>query len=194
MEFIFDIETSGLPKFPIKRKRGDPFPSPELFSAYDTSRIVSVCWMIIDKETKDIIQQEYYIIKPDNFIIPPEVIAIHGITNEYATEYGKSINFVIMRMLEALKKVDSIIAYNIEFDYNITKSEMLRLDNLEAVAEFDNKTQICCMKMASKYMKINYNTKLGNAYKYMMGKEIQDAHNAIGDVASCYQIYKHMNK
>jgi DNA polymerase III epsilon subunit-like protein len=187
-KFIFDIETSGLPTFSGKRKRGD-FPKPSELTAYDTSRIVSICWVIVD-ENNEIINKEYYVVKPDNFIIPPNVIAIHGITNEYARDNGKPISFVIDQMHLALKQVDAIIAYNIDFDYNISLSEMVRLNNIDAQEEFNKKQRICCMKMAGSYLKSQRWVKLSKAFESIVGHEIVDAHNAEGDTISCLEVYK----
>ena len=200
MEFIFDIETSGLPKFSndskrIKNTNGlartpSRFPSPDNFEAYNNSRIVSICWILIDKITKDIVQQEYYIIQPNGFVIPQEVINIHGLTNEFVNRCGIPINDMLERMYNAIKKVDTIVAYNIEFDYNIIKSELMRslLDYI--VIELDIKTQKCAMQMSQKHMKLNRFPKLADAHLSILGKPIVDAHNSIGDTISCLEIYK----
>jgi DNA polymerase III epsilon subunit-like protein len=183
----------GLPSFgSSKRKRGDPFPAPEKFDEYDSSRIVSICWLIVDKATQQILQQEYYVVSPSNFTIPTEVIAIHGITNEYAAAYGHPINFVLERMREALTRVDTVIAYNIDFDFNITKSEMMR-QNMD-VSDYDTKIRICCMKMVKEHLNLKYNTRLVKAYKSIVGRDMLDAHNAVCDTLGCHEIYKKILK
>jgi hypothetical protein len=44
MEFIFDIETNGLPKFQVNahNRRLKEFPPAELLEAYETARNVSI--------------------------------------------------------------------------------------------------------------------------------------------------------
>ena len=192
MELIFDIETTGLPTFGnSKRKRGDSFPDPSNFVAYDTSRIVSICWIIIDKNSS-ICQQEYYVIKPDNFDIPIEATNIHGISQEYAIENGIDIKVALQRFLDALKRINNIIAYNIEFDYHVVKSELMR--NAYDCSELENKVQKCAMLMAQQYMNSRFYPKLGDAYRYIFKRPIVDAHNAIGDVMSCYKCYLEISK
>ena len=182
MEFIFDIETSGLP---LKRKADGGNP-------YDNARIVSICWMIVDKETKNIVRQEYFIVKPENFVIPQRVINIHGISNEYANRYGKPIEFVLSRMQEALSEVDTIVAFNIDFDFNVARSEIARLEKPEFLADFESKKRLCCMKMAKEHLKSKTYVNLSKTYKLLIGYDMQNAHQAVSDVSCCYAIYKKM--
>jgi DNA polymerase-3 subunit alpha len=189
MEFIFDIETNGLPKFQVNttNKRKRDFPIPSLLEAYDSARIVSIAWIIIDTN-KNIIQQEYYIIKPDNFIIPDEVVNIHGITTDYATQHGIDIHEMFFRLNKVLEKINKIISYNIQFDINVLKSEMIRYNqNLNLI---DTKFCQCAMLLAQKYMHSSFYPKLSAAYHYLFNEPIQDAHNAMGDTITCYKVYK----
>lgn len=195
MEFIYDIESTGLPKFSApKRKRGEPFPAPSDFASYDSARVVSICWLIIDKQTKEVVQQEYYVIKPDGFEISQEATNIHGISTQFAEQFGIPLNVVLERAFAGLQRCESIIAYNVEFDYNVLKSEFLRADMQDAVEEIDNKIQKCAMLMAQSYMRAPYFPRLGDAYRYIFRRPIENAHNAIADTINCYRCYVELSK
>ncbi len=188
MEFIFDIETSGLPYSPaLKRKRG--YPSPDDLKAYDTARIVSIAWIIIDPITKEIIQQEYYLVNPD-FEIPEEATKIHNISTEFAKTNGIDIMQIYDALHKALKRVETILSYNLAFDYNVLKSSLIRHDKNEILSELDKKNQQCIMLLSQQCRNITYYPRLADMHKYVFNAPIQDAHNAMGDVISCYKIYK----
>jgi DNA polymerase III epsilon subunit-like protein len=190
MEFIFDLETCGLPKFVKGGKR--KYPSPDELDAYAPARVVSCCWMIIDRETKDIVQQEYYIVSPDGFEIPKEASAIHGISTDFAIKVGVPFSFVVERLKVALGRVDRIIAYNIAFDYHVLKSELIRYKFADVVSMLDSKQQRCAMIMAQGVVKGQFYPKLGDTFRFLFNQNIQDAHNAMGDVMSCYKCYKEL--
>lgn len=68
---FFDCETTGVPAKGLKWDADfEQFP-----------HVVQLAWSLGDKEKS-------YIIKPDNYEIPPETIAIHGITTERAIAEG----------------------------------------------------------------------------------------------------------
>jgi DNA polymerase-3 subunit alpha len=191
MEFIFDIETNGLPKFQVNayNRRLKEFPPAELLEAYDTARIVSIAWVIIDAN-KDIIQQEYYLIKPDGFNIPPEVVRIHGITNEFAGENGISISEMFSSIHKAISRCSKIISYNIQFDINVLKSELIRYQMQDILECVSSKPAHCAMIMAQHYMKRSSFPKLSLAYEHIFQEPIYGAHNAMDDTISCYKVYK----
>jgi DNA polymerase III epsilon subunit-like protein len=195
MELIFDLETSGLPIHispeTHKRKRG--FPPPDDIQAYDSARIVSIAWIIIEPITKEIIQQEYYLVKPVDFSIPPEATAIHKITTEFATTNGTDIMQVYESFHKALKRVETILSYNIAFDYNVFKSSLIRHEQNDIIQELDAKQQKCIMLQAQRHINSRYYPKLSVMHQYVFNTPIQEAHNAMGDVMSCYKIYKQIN-
>ncbi len=175
LEFVFDLETSGLPK----RKH-----------FYDDVRIVTIAWILIDAKDKNIISQEYYVIKPDGFDIPEDSILIHGITNEFAKTHGVEISIMFERLYKAIKSCQTIISYNINFDYNVLKSSLIYYEQFDLLEEIMKKTQVCAMLMAQVHMQSPFYPKLSEAYHYVLRKKITDAHNALGDTISCYKLYK----
>ena len=104
---IFDTETTGLPKTRV----------PAINRPNNWPHLVSVSWVILNTETNSIEKQENHIIAPMDWIIPAESIAIHGITNEFATTHGSSLAVVMAKFQN--ETYDGIVAHNIEFDINV---------------------------------------------------------------------------
>lgn len=184
INFIFDTETSGLPRFEPKGRR---FPSYKNLEAYDSARLVSISWILTQGD--NVIEQSYYVVKPDNFIISKESEEIHGISQEYATNNGLDIRRVLNELRSVLRRVKNLVAHNIEFDVNIIKSEFYRYDFLDIVYELDDKHPICTMKKGKEYMKSRKNPKLSELYKHLYNEELTDAHNAQADTLHCYKCF-----
>lgn len=107
---FFDCETTGVPAKGLK---------------WDTDymefpHIVQLAWSIGEKECS-------YIIKPDGWVIPAEVIEIHGITTERATSEGVPLQDVIGEFLADANSAPLVCAHNIYFDSSIIKAETLRV-------------------------------------------------------------------
>jgi len=125
MAFVIDTETSGLPS----RRNANP----KDIKYFEKCRIVSVCWIVLDKT--DIVKKKvHHIVKPEGFEIPQEAINIHGITNEKASISGIPIEIVATELLDDLNrfKPTRLVAHNIKFDYSILLSEMYRLPDSES--------------------------------------------------------------
>jgi|UniRef100_A0A6C0BHK5 DNA polymerase III epsilon subunit-like protein len=183
MNFIFDVETTGLPKFEKKRK----YPSPENLSAFENARLLSISWIISHNAT--VVEQAYFIVKPEDFFVNEESTKIHGITHEQACNDGVNIRKVLIRIHEAFQKCKNIIAHNIDFDKSILTSEFYRYDMQEALHCFNSKKLVCTMKKGKQLMGSKAFPKLGALYKYLYGDEIQNAHNAQYDTLYCYKCF-----
>ena len=103
--FIFDVETTGLPMKCNHTK--NTYYSPEILQAYDTSRIVSIAWMIFDKNGK-IQSSRYAVVTPDGFVSADKALQVHGITDQYAQENGIPITTVFKEIKQVLENCDSI--------------------------------------------------------------------------------------
>ena len=188
-ELVIDLETTGLPKRPPKRPRTSKpwMPAPEDLESYESCQIVSMAWALVSPEGK-IVQQEYYMLNPPGEI-PAAATNVHGITTEEAAKYGYSLTEIVPRLLSVLKRCHKLVAYNIAFDYNVLKSTLIRHGHLNAIEEFDKKDRVCVMLLAQDHMAAPFWPKLGDAYRYVFNKPIQDAHNAMGDVLSAHKLY-----
>ena len=108
MYLIFDTETTGLPKnckAPITDTDNWP-------------RSVQIAWQLHD-EMGELIEDQNYLIKPDNFEIPYESQKIHGISTELALEAGKTLNEVLEKFNQSLEKSSFVIGHNVSFDINV---------------------------------------------------------------------------
>lgn len=175
---FIDTETSGL--FPKGAKYKN-------LSDFDNARIVSICWVISQGDS--IIEQSYYVIKPDGFIINADSTAIHGITNEYALQNGQDIKEIMKRFAQSIKSVDTVVAHNISFDETIIKSEMHRHGLKEELDSFKKKHKVCTMIKGRLYMKVRKYPKLAELYKFLYGEDITNAHNALSDTLHCYKCF-----
>lgn len=106
---FYDCETTGIPEKGLKWD--------ENYNQYP--HIVSMAWSLGDKEKS-------YIIKPDNYEIPPETTAIHGITTEMAVMQGVPFVEVVAEFLSDAKIAPLVCAHNIYFDTSMIKANILR--------------------------------------------------------------------
>lgn len=195
MEFLFDTETTGIPRAkanpddPPNAKKRRGFPRAEDLEAYDSARLVSIAWVVLDA-AQNVIQQEYYVVRPDGFEIPESSTRIHGISQEHAMTYGMPLGVVLNRAHAALARAYNLIAYNVGFDVNVLRSEAIRANHSPLVSAIDSKKQTCAMLMSQTHMAAPFWPKLADAYRYVFQRPIEDAHNAMGDVISTYKLYK----
>ena len=81
--------------------------------------VVQLAWAFGDKERS-------FIIKPDNYEIPPETTAIHGITTERAIAEGVPFAEVIDEFLADAAAAPLVCVHNIYFDTSMLKANILR--------------------------------------------------------------------
>lgn len=106
---FFDCETTGVPAKGLKWDADfEQFP-----------HVVQLAWSLGDKEKS-------YIIKPDNYEIPPETTAIHGITTERAIKEGVPFAEVVDEFLADANAAPLVCAHNIYFDTSMLKANILR--------------------------------------------------------------------
>ena len=185
---VFDTETSGLP---IKYNNAVP----TNWNNWDSSRIVQIAWEIYDSPN-DVapVASHCYIVSPEGFTIPPQSTAIHGITNEYASENGIPILSMIKLFFDDLKRyeITKAVAHNMSFDSNVLLSEMYRIGN-----EVDEELSV--WKALKKHCTMLVGTKRGgrwpklNAlYESLLGPvdASMTLHRADVDTRLCAEIYK----
>lgn len=182
---VVDIETTGFPSRPAGRGGMYSYHS---LDKYDSSRIVSIAWVLLDSNY-DTITEDYYIVKPNGFKIPERATEIHGITTEMAMSDGIVFDKVVEHLDELFKKypdITHIVAHNLDFDLNIIKSELYRHDALSLLSEFKKLREICTMKETARYMINGKFPKLSELYALCFeGKDMDNAHNALHDTRNC---------
>lgn len=172
---VFDTETTGIPNWQT--------PS----GGEDQPHIVQLAALQIDLESQKIIQSIDLIVKPDGWEIPQEMIDIHGITNEMAMDVGIPEKDVLEMFLQ-LWKGRKRIAYNTTFDNRIIRIATKRYANEEVINAWKEGDYECAMIKSKKLMGVK-SIKLVDAYKEFTGKELQDAHTAMGDAKACMELY-----
>jgi DNA polymerase-3 subunit alpha len=190
---IFDIETSGLPVRPSTYKRyGNPFTET---NKYDSSRIVEIGYVTYECPdgygygTPDLVEQRSSLVKPESFMITNH--AIHGISHKLATERGNNILDVLSQFMIVVSYSDIIVSHNIEFDKNITCSEMVRCGMVTSAKQFMQKKFECTMILAMHTFNLTRFPKLKDLYESVCesGVEWKQNHRAMDDAlraADCF--------
>ena len=189
LAIFYDTETTGLPLF----KEPDNHPS--------QPHLVQVAAHLVDLDTRDVVQSIDLIVKPDDWIIPDEVAAIHGITTEHANEVGVPEDFVL-RVFGNLWKSRLRVAHNESFDARIIRIGLTRFTDADVVGRWRKGKAECTSdltinginlppseRMKAAGFKGPKKPRMGEAYKFYTGKELENAHSAIADVNACMEVY-----
>lgn len=184
----YDTETTGLP--PIGEKNVtkanlDKWPNTLQFS-----------YVVYDSDTNKLLKTHDSIIKlPLGVIITEENYSFHHISNKMSETKGKDIDVVLREFLTDCAEVDMLVGHNINFDYNMIKSEMMRNPTAYTVEDtkmLANKRMYCTAKETYGYCSIPAINRKGEKYfKYPTLKELyeklfdetpQNLHNSLNDV------------
>ena len=176
MYFIFDTETTGLPK------RWDA----PITDTDNWPRCIQIAWQLHD-EMGRLIEHRDYLIKPDGFNIPYDSEQIHGISTELADKQGVPLPEVLEEFNQALGKAKFVVGQNIRFDLNIMGSEFYRygVDTpLSELAVLDTCTEVTAELLqlpggrGGRFKLPN----LTELHSYLFDKPFDEAHNATADV------------
>ena len=187
---FYDTETTG---FPLWREPSDH---------PDQPHIVQLAAQLVDMEERRVIQSMDLIIRPDDWVIPDEVTAIHGITTEHAKEVGIREDTALDLFADLHDKCGVRIAHNESFDARIIRIGMKRYFEEDIYEKYKTgKTECTCVmstpivkcppteKMKAKNMSCYKKANLQEAYKHFFGEEFDNAHSAIADVSACMSVY-----
>ncbi|WP_430811537.1 MULTISPECIES: DNA polymerase III subunit alpha [unclassified Carboxylicivirga] len=174
MFLIFDTETTGLPK-----KWKAPI------SDFDNwPRMVQLAWQCHDIEGNFLFAKNH-VISPDGFVVPEDVVAVHGISTEIAQEKGIPLKEALLDFMEDVKNSRAIIGHNVSFDINIVGCELLRCEmdetDLTSAAVIDTMTgskEFCGLKRKGQLK----NPTLTELHLSLFGVPFAEAHNAAADV------------
>ncbi len=180
MYLFFDTETTGLPrnwKAPVSDLKNWP-------------RLVQLAWLLYDDDGKEA-EAASYIIKPDDYTIPPGSSKIHGITTERALAEGAEIGTVLHEFKTSIDQADFLVAHNMSFDDKIVGAEFVRCKMGNA---FMQKKRICTMKSSTDFCGIDgpYGYKwptLTQLHQKLFGSGFNEAHDASVDIkatAKCF--------
>jgi DNA polymerase III epsilon subunit-like protein len=182
MQYIaFDFETSGLPvgRRPV---------TPETIQQFDSCRAVSLSAARFSSRGR-LIDTFDAIIYPNDFLISPGSIAIHGITQEKAMREGRPFTEVFLDFVRFIgPRTTTMIAHNAKFDTSVLRSEMIRHRlNLDLIEHLNFR---CTMELyRERFMKP---IKLGVLYEQIFGHQFENAHNSLADCIACGRVYPYI--
>ena len=140
--FVFDTETTGLPE---KTQKWGTYWDYKMNNKYDSSRIVSIAWVLIASFDKNNIDKytntninintnnneiHHHLRYPEGFTEIPTTF-IHGISLQDALTKGIPFGIILSNygLAEALLAADYIVAHNVGFDYHVLMNELFRIVN-----------------------------------------------------------------
>jgi DNA polymerase-3 subunit epsilon len=170
-----DTETTGIPDW--QKPSGDDC----------QPHLTQLAAVVMEEDTRKIIQSMDVIIKPDGWVIPPECVELNGITTEYAMEVGIPEQ-VAIDMFMCLWNHRLRVAFNTTFDNRIIRIATKRYMSEEIQNDWKGGKYECAMIAARKDMG-GKNPKLVDAYKHYTGKELEGAHTAMADTLACMEVY-----
>lgn len=179
---IFDVETTGLP---LSMKK-----PPFQVKNFNTSRLIEIGYIIMN-ENNEIVKEYSNLIK-HNDDIEIKNTHIHGISTDDVKKDGILMQDFLLEFMVDLKGVKQIMAYNIDFDYNIMMSELYRIYNKEAITVISllySVDKSCIMLQAMKFMKVKKYPKLIHLYKFLFNEDVKQLHRALDDVKVTLKCY-----
>lgn len=207
---FYDTETSGLPDFKV------PSEAPH------QPHIVDIAVILYDDEQDQVIEQFEAMVKPDGWVIPDEVAAIHGITTAIALEQGTHAEHdALWGTMQLLDRAEKRCGHNQSFDQRILRIALMRYgfgapgweglssdQKREEADQFKARPALCTMKLATPIIalpatpamirtgkgKWHKNPNLQEAHERFLGEKFEGAHRAMTDAQACLRIYRAMKR
>ena len=192
---VFDTETTGLPdRFNIPYQQSSRWP-----------HIVQFSFILYDLENNKVINESDFIIDvPDDVIISPESIKIHGITRRISKNKGFDIVDILEIFNVCVNAADYIVAHNINFDRNVILAECHRnkLYHMEEMF-LPNKNYFCTMLRSKNLCNITAISKrngeqfirypkLTELHEKLFNTQPNNLHNSFIDVVVCLRCFYHL--
>lgn len=191
MILFFDTETTGLfsDRIPIDHQ--------------DQPYIVQLAAQLCRDDGRPVAEFSF-IVDPGigKVSIPPRASDVHGITDEIAVQYGVSSEYALSAFTHLYQRADVVCAHNIKFDRGVMEVAIARhygtvkrltkplYCTMEASTPIINLPPTDRMKAAG-FLKPKP-PKLAECIKHFFGEELEDAHDAMVDLAACRRVYLHL--
>lgn len=190
---FYDTETSGLPLW------SEPSEDPR------QPHIVQLAALLVDLDSWATLASLDLTIQPDGWLIPDDVVKIHGITNEHALAVGIGEPLALSLLVELWRRADVRIGHNESFDARMVRIGMHRFEKFDVwrdpwkagIAECTQllATPILKLPPTDKMRRAGFGGKpksanLREAYLHFMGRELVGAHSALSDAVGCMEVYK----
>lgn len=195
---FYDTETSGLPLF----KEPSEHPA--------QPHIVQLAALLVDIDERDWSAKQIagfdVIVRPDGWTIPPDVSAIHGISQECAMDVGVSESMALGMLLELWgeSRAEPVlrIGHNEQFDARIVRIALMRYEDEPLADRWKAAPAQCTQRLAQPIMNLPPTEKmikagfrhakspnLAEAFKHFTGAELVGAHSAAADAHACLAVY-----
>ena len=178
-----DTETSGLPKDWSKP-----------YSAVDNwPYIVQLAWVVYTKEGNAVKSENHYI-KPVDYSISDISRQIHGISDAFLMEHGKTRKEVMQLIYQDLLYYQPlVVGHFMQLDYHMLGLGFYRagLENpLKELATF------CTMQFTSNFYRESGHKylRLNQLYERLFGVAMQQQHNALADATATARCFFEMRK
>lgn len=193
---FFDTETTGFPLF------SEPSDDPR------QPHIVQLGALLVDLNTREILDGLDVIVRPDGWEIPPQASDVHGITTEYALEHGIPERDAISMLLAMWGANSSVlrIGFNEPFDARILRIGLFRHFDEEGADHWKAGSAHDVMKVVTPICKLPptprmvaarrggqfKQPKLTEAHQHFFGEPLVGAHSALIDAAATMRIHFHV--
>lgn len=189
---FFDTETNGLPQWSL--------PSEDPSQPHITQLAAELC----DEHNGNVLASMDVLIKPDGWVIPPDLAELTGITTERAMDEGVPIIEALPRFVALWRRAALRAAHNEPFDMRMVRIQMMRsADHGQEIAdEWKAAPAFCTQAKSTKIINLPPTEKmiragrrhakspnLAEAYEFFTGEKLEGAHNAAVDVAACKAVY-----
>lgn len=186
MILFFDTETTG---FYLNRLP---------YGHEDQPHIVQIAMSLMDEDGKSVASANL-IVNP-GVPIPAKATDIHGISDEMAAAVGVSEKTAASMFNFFADRADLIVAHNVEFDMNVMACAYARL-GVEApvritACTMSSATPILNLPPTERMLAAGINRpkspKLSECIKFFFDEDLEDAHDALGDLNACARVYFHI--
>ena len=179
---FLDVETSGLPLW--REPSGDP----------RQPHLVEVAALLVDPQTREIIETLHDIVRPEGWTIPEDVVAIHGITTERALAEGHPEEDTLNALLALHGRCEFRVAHNETFAARMVRIACKRFLGDEVADAWKEAPSDCTARATRSLVALPRNKMptLGEAYHHLFGEQLEGAHSAMVDVRACMRIFFHL--
>lgn len=193
---VYDTETSGLPLY--KQPSDDPA----------QPHLVEISAGLYDLETENLVATFHSIVRPDGWVIAPEVAAIHGIDQERALADGRPEADVVEDFLLFARRAALRVAHNEAFDSRILRIAIKRYQGEAAADAWSEAPSRCTAQMSTKLVNLPPTEKmlakgmnfpktpsLTECLKHFFDEDSgEEAHAASYDRHGCARVFFHVRR
>lgn len=190
MHLFYDCETTGLPNWKA--------PSEDPSQPY-------ICQLaaILLNDSLDEVAVLNAFIKPQGWVLNPELQQLTGITMEQLETQGIPIADALNQFFDLVSKASLVVAHNESFDARMLRIQLKRAKDEARAEAWEKRKSACTMaittpilmlpptpKMVAAGFTKPKSPKLEEAYRHFHdGADFEGAHNALNDVRATINVY-----